>query len=69
MFTLLVFNERGTVSTLMCLHFRCSATKLLNCYTAYHISFMSCCLFASIFHGPCKLLLGAVVEEVSIFFV
>lgn len=44
-----MFNVRGTVSTLMCLHFRCRATKLLKHYMAYHISFMFYCLFAGIF--------------------
>lgn len=40
------------MSTLMCLHFRCGATKSLKRYTAYRISFMSRCLFAGIFCGP-----------------
>lgn len=28
---------REAVSTFMCLHFRCAATQLLNCYMASHI--------------------------------
>lgn len=40
------------MSTLMCLHFGCGATKLLKRYTAYHFSFMSCCLFGRFLVAP-----------------
>lgn len=40
------------MSTFMCLHFRYGATKLLKRYTAFRISFMSCCLFACLFVAP-----------------
>lgn len=40
------------MSTLMCLHFECGATKLLKHYTAYHFSFMSCRLFGRFLVAP-----------------